>query len=129
MFSFSYFQICNFLNIFAVVLIIAHPANAVHHLETSIANLILEMNLTIEDPSHLKDKMISIDNKMCSYERASQKIIACLKTFDGISANNFFNVKRSLLTSILAHFTTYFIILLQFRVAENFPNDSVNKTE
>ncbi len=115
----------------SATLIIAHPPNVVHHLEKAIKDLARKLNLVIQE-NNSEENMVRIDNRACTFEKASLKVINGLKTFDGISACNFFKVKRSLLTSIMAHFTTYFIILLQFRVTEYSPNDSaidaVNET-
>ena len=70
-------------------------------------------------------------NKM--EEPIMKKMVKRLEKFTGFTALNYFNVNKSLLTSILANFLTYFIVLVQFgmsaspsddTLAPNFPNNT-----
>ena len=105
-------------------LFIAYPPMIVHHLEERIAGLKKAMNLFIED-NQQKEELINIDNVSCTFAIAKQQILDHLKTFNGINVLDFFVVRRSLLTSLLAHFATFFIVLLQFRVSEHSSNPKI----
>ena len=69
-------------------------------------------------------------NKM--EEPIMKKMVKRLEKFTGFTALHYFNVNKSLLTSILANFLTYFIVLVQFgmsaspsdALAPNFPNNT-----
>ena len=46
-------------------------------------------------------------------------IIEELQCFQGFDAHGFFTLNRPLLTSIISNFTTFIIILIQFKMSEN----------
>ena len=52
------------------------------------------------------------------FERKSY-IIEELQCFQGFDANGFFTLNRPLLTSIISNFTTFIIVLIQFKMSEN----------
>ena len=53
-----------------------------------------------------------------------KKMVKRLEKFAGFTALNYFNVNKSLLTSIIANFLTYFIVLLQFGMSPS-PSDAL----
>ena len=69
-------------------------------------------------------------NKM--EEPIMKKMVQRLEKFTGFTALNYFTVNKSLLTSILANFLTYLIVLIQFGMSPapsdvfvpNFPNST-----
>ena len=69
-------------------------------------------------------------NKM--EEPIMKKMVKRLEKFTGFTALNYFTVNKSLLTSILANFLTYLIVLMQFGMSPspsdafvpNFPNST-----
>ena len=50
------------------------------------------------------------------------KLQATMEKFQGFNALNYFTLNKSCLTSIVANFMTYLIVLLQFKSGAN-PND------
>ena len=64
-------------------------------------------------------------------EPIMKKMVKRLEKFAGFTALNYFNVNKSLLTSIIANFLTYFIVLLQFGMSASpsFPNSTNNTSE
>ncbi len=96
----------------------AFTPEMVHFLEARVGSLILKLDhITNEGPA---EKMIYIDKEKPKTFFSLKKIISSqLKRFQGIKVLDYFTIKRSLLTSIFAHFVTYIIVLLQFKVSEN----------
>ena len=65
------------------------------------------------------ETLIELHNgKLVPFSTAIEKIRDQVNKFEGINVLDFFILRRSLLTSILAHFITYCIVLLQFKVSE-----------
>ena len=58
------------------------------------------------------------DGHTIEYSTAIENIKNQLNKIEGLNVLEFFILKRSLLTSILAHYITYCIVLLQFKVSE-----------
>ena len=53
-----------------------------------------------------------------------KKMIKRLDKFTGFTAMNYFSLNKSLLTSIIANFLTYFIVLIQFGISAS-PSDAI----
>ncbi len=65
-----------------------------------------------------KDSMIKLIllNKELRQREDAKAIIALFSRINGFSAKGFFNVDRSILTSIFGHLLTYLIILIEFKL-------------
>ena len=59
-----------------------------------------------------------IDGKVTNIEHAKNRIISGLNAFQGFHGDGYFILGKELLTSIVANFVTYLIILVQFKVSE-----------
>jgi len=59
-----------------------------------------------------------IDGKVTNIEHAKNRIISGLDAFQGFHGDGYFILGKELLTSIVANFVTYLIILVQFKVSE-----------
>ena len=53
-----------------------------------------------------------------------KKMVKRLEKFTGFTALNYFSLNKSLLTSIIANFLTYFIVLIQFGISAS-PSDAI----
>ncbi len=94
-------------------------------------------HILLEAISDLADKLDTIpredeadikvtldDGSTCRYPKAKKFVRKKLQSFQGFNILSFFTMHRSILTSILAHFVTYLIVLLQFKISEfGGPND------
>ncbi len=71
-----------------------------------------------ENLDDLKEVVYDLDNQAIAVDQhAMAMIIHRLDSFDGFDASGYFKVDKSLLTSVLANFVTYFIILIQFKAS------------
>ena len=59
-----------------------------------------------------------VDGKVSNIEHAKKRLISGLDAFKGFHGNGYFTLGKELLTSIVANFVTYLIILVQFKVSE-----------
>ena len=66
-----------------------------------------------------ENKMIFIGEKKLRATHAQKMILTEIDKFKGFDGNGFFTLGKPLLTSILANFVTYLIILIQFKMSEN----------
>ena len=55
-----------------------------------------------------------------------KKLTTKLEKFPGFTALNYFTLNKSLLTSIVANFLTYIIVLLQFNPGDSSDNSNAN---
>ena len=96
-----------------------------HILLKSTESLIDKLD-TIPTKSDADIKVILDDGSKCRFIDAKQFVLRKLRSFKGFSILSFFTVRRSILTSIMAHFITYLIVLLQFKVSEFDTSGSCN---
>jgi hypothetical protein len=82
----------------------------VQHIEDSVNDLI-EKVFDIQDETG-GGPALTLDTHL------QNQVVRKLQNFDGYSALDFFNLKKSLLSSIFANVVTYLIVLIQFRVSE-----------
>ena len=88
-----------------------------HKLVVQTENLVDKLESLSDDFED--EEMIQFkEGKLCRFEKAKQHICKKLKAFEGFCANNFFVIRRPLLTAITANIVTYFIVLLQFKISE-----------
>jgi hypothetical protein len=82
----------------------------VQHIEDSVNDLV-EKVFDIQDETG-GGPALTLDTHL------QNQVVRKLQNFDGYSALDFFNLKKSLLSSIFANVVTYLIVLIQFRVSE-----------
>ena len=73
--------------------------------------------MVTENLYELKDTL-SLSSQI-SYEQKSQ-LIEKINSFNGFDACGYFTLGRNHLTSIVANFLTYIILLIQFKMAEKY---------
>ena len=78
-------------------------------------NNLISITLVIENLQELKDA-ITLSSQI-SHEDKSQ-LIEKINSFNGFDACGYFTLGRNHLTSIVANFLTYIILLIQFKMAE-----------
>ena len=65
-----------------------------------------------------EDQSCIIDGKVLTLKQAKKRTVYELDQFQGFHGNGYFTLGKELLTSIVANFVTYLIILVQFKVSE-----------
>ncbi len=109
------------------ILIAIFMPQMTQELLTMTSNLIKKLD-GIKDVRD-KDMIIYLDNNVRSdFSEAKSFLAKRLKEFQGFNVLDFFTLRKSLLTTILAHFVTYLIVLLQFKVSESNSHYPVNCT-
>ena len=64
------------------------------------------------------DRIVFISGKSMRAIHGKKIILLEIEDFKGFDCNGFFILGKPLLTSILANFVTYLIILIQFKITE-----------
>ena len=68
-----------------------------------------------ENLSELKNS-ISLSTLICFEDKF--QLVERMNSFNGFDANGYFTLGKQLLTSIVSNFTTFIIVLIQFKMAE-----------
>ena len=76
-----------------------------------IKNDILDLDIN-------EDQVCIIDGNVRKLKHVKKRIVSGLDGFQGFHGNGYFTLGKELLTSIVANFVTYLIILVQFKVSE-----------
>ena len=76
-----------------------------------IKNDILDLDIN-------EDQVCIIDGNIRKLKHVKKIIVSGLDAFQGFHGNGYFTLGKELLTSIVANFVTYLIILVQFKVSE-----------
>ena len=76
-----------------------------------IKNDILDLDIN-------EDQVCIIDGNVRKLKHVKKRIVSGLDAFQGFHGNGYFTLGKELLTSIVANFVTYLIILVQFKVSE-----------
>ena len=87
----------------------------------NVQDLANQLNEEIESESFCDGVMII--EQMLKRQKAKY-VVDELRRFQGYDGLGFFTLGKSLLTAILANFTTFFIILIQFKLSENSKEES-----
>ena len=104
----------NSLQIFAYIFIVYHLNMTSQFIKDQFEDLAKSLNDKIG-----KESLETISINGLSVPRQTAKyVVKELRSFQGFDGLGFFTLGKSLLTSILANFATFFIILLQFKISE-----------
>ena len=76
-----------------------------------IKNDILDLDIN-------EDQVCIIDGNVRKLKHVKKRIVSGLDGFQGFHGNGYFTLGKELLTSIVANFVTYLIILVQFKVSD-----------
>ena len=68
-----------------------------------------------ENLNELKNS-ISLSTLICFEDKF--QLVERMNSFNGFDANGYFTLGKQLLTSIVSNFTTFIIVLIQFKMAE-----------
>ncbi len=117
----TWWSILTFFGYFGVFVnsigISAYMPQMTYELEKRIQRLASKLDTMPDEREN--DVIVYLDDGTeCHFERAKAHVLKKIQGFQGFSVLDFFTVRRSILTIILAHFMAYFIVLLQFRVSE-----------
>ena len=66
-----------------------------------------------------EDKVVFVEGKQIRAIHVQKMIFSEIDRFKGFDGNEFFTLGKPLITSIMANFVTYLIILIQFKMSEN----------
>ena len=98
--------------IFPLLTIIAIFSQCIKDSIDDIKNTILDIEI---NEFH---QVCILDGKLSHIEHAKERLISGLDAFQGFHGDGYFTLGKELLTSIVANFVTYLIILVQFKVSD-----------
>ena len=81
-----------------------------------IKDILLKSSISDEDTYVLDGKFLR--SMQSEIKKQKKSIILGYEQFQGYHGNGYFTLDKSLLTSVVANFVTYLIILIQFKITE-----------
>ena len=77
-----------------------------------------ELASILKNDRILENRQKMVDGENISLKDLKDMVVSDLKEFDGFNGYDYFLLGKPLLTSIMANFTTYLIVLVQFKISE-----------